>query len=82
MESSSSAVRSFEVAVPLKGQQRIVAIHSVAVVGDANEFAPAGFHLDADAMGAGIERVLQQFFHHRGWTIDHLAGSDLIRYLV
>ena len=68
--------------VALEGQQRVVAIHAVAVVGDADEPAPAGFDLDADAGGAGVERVLQQLLHHRGGPVHHLAGGDLVGNLV
>ena len=35
--------------VALKGEQGVVADHAVAVVGDADELAAAGFDLDADA---------------------------------
>ena len=66
----------------LKGQQGVVAVHAVAVVGDADQLAPAGFDLDADAVGAGIERVLQQFLDHRGRPVHHLAGGDLVGNLV
>ena len=39
----------FRGGVTLEGQQRIVAIHALAVVGDADQLAPPAFHLDADA---------------------------------
>ena len=41
--------------VAFEGEQRVVADHAVAVVGDADELAAAGFDLDADAGGAGVE---------------------------
>ena len=66
----------------LEGQQRIVAIHAVAVVGDANQLASARFNFDADAIGAGVERVLQQLFDDGGGPIHHLAGGNLIGDLV
>jgi hypothetical protein len=68
--------------VALKSQERIIAIHALAVVGDADELAAAGFHFYADAICAGIERVLQQLFDDGGGTIDDLTGSNLIRHLV
>ena len=68
--------------VTLEGEERIVAIHAVAVVGDADELAAAGFDFDADAIGAGVERVFEQFFDDGGGTIDHLTGSNLIGHLV
>ena len=68
--------------VALEGEQRVVAIHAVAVVGDADELAAAGFDLDADAAGAGVERVFEQLLDDGGGTIHHLAGGDLVRHLV
>jgi len=36
----------------------------------------AAARLDLDAMRfAGIQRILQQLLHHRGWTIHHLAAA-------
>jgi hypothetical protein len=68
--------------VALEGQQGVVAVHAVAVVGDADQPAPARLDLDADAAGAGVQGVLQQFFHHRGRPVHHLAGGDLVGNLV
>ena len=66
----------------LKGQQGVVAVHAVAVVGDADQLAPARLHLDADAAGSGIQRVLQQLLDHRSGPVHHLAGGDLVGDLV
>ena len=66
----------------LEGQQRVVAVHALAVVGDADESAPACLDLDADAIGAGVQRVLQQFFDDRGRPVHHFAGGDLVGNLV
>ena len=41
--------------VALEGEQGVVPDHAVAVVGDADELAAAGFDFDADAGGAGVE---------------------------
>ncbi len=54
----------FRSCVPLEGQQRVVAIHAVAVVGDADQLASAGLDFDTDARCAGIQRILKQLFHH------------------
>jgi hypothetical protein len=43
--------------VTLEGEEGVVADHSVAVVGDADELSSAGFYLDADARGSGVEGV-------------------------
>ncbi len=65
-----------------KSQQGVIAHHAAAVVGDAYELPPSAFHRDDDAVCAGVERILQQFLDHRSRPVDHLAGSDLIGYLV
>ena len=66
----------------LEGQQRVVAVHALAVVGDADEPPPARLDFDADAGGAGVEGVLQQLLDHRGGPVHHLAGGDLVGNLV
>jgi hypothetical protein len=68
--------------VALEGEQGVVAIHALAVVGDADQLAPAGFHFHANARGAGVQRILQELLHDGGRTVDHLAGGDLIGDLV
>ena len=65
-----------------KRQQRVVPHHAVPVVGDADQLAAARLHIDADARGAGVERVFEQLLDHRGRAFDHLTGSDLVRDLV
>ena len=82
MESRSSAVRSLEVAWRSKASRASSRIHAVAVVGDADELAAAGFDFDADARGAGVERVFEEFFDHGGRAVDDLAGGDLVGDLV
>src|SRR5581483_2375746 len=47
--------------VALEGQQRVVAQHAAAIVDDADQAAPAGFHFDPDLSGARIQRILEQF---------------------
>ncbi len=39
-------------------------------------------HLDADPLGARVERVLDQLLHHRGGPLDDLAGRDLVDQVV
>ncbi len=72
----------FRGGVPLKRQQRIVAVHSLPVVADADQPPPAGLDLDANAIGARVQCVLQQLLDHRGRPVHHLAGSDLVGNLV
>ena len=48
----------------LEGEQGVVAVHAVAVVGDADELAAAGLDFHGDARGCGVEGVFEQFFDH------------------
>jgi len=75
-------VAQFAGGVALEGEQRVVAHHSEAVVGDANQPAPAGLHIDADARRAGIQRVLEQLFDDAGRTLHDLARGDFVRHVV
>ena len=63
--------------VPLEGKQRIVAIHSGAVIDDTNERNTAAPDADLDLARAGVDAVLDQFFHNRRRPLDHFARRDL-----
>ena len=62
----------------LDTEQHVVAVHARAVVGHAQQAAAAALDLDIDAGGAGVQAVFDQFLDHRGGTLHHLAGSDLV----
>ncbi len=49
-----------------------------AVVDDGDQSDASVFQLDADVGGPGVERVLDQFLHDGGRTLDHFAGGDLV----
>ena len=68
--------------MPLEGQQRIIAHHATSVVNDANQLAPARFHVNANSLRPGVERIFQQLLHHRRRSLHHLAGSNLVRHLI
>ena len=78
MLSRSSVSLDFRGGVALEGQHGVVAHHAAAVVGDLDQLLPARLDLDADARGTGVQRVLQQFLHHRRGTLHHFAGGDLV----
>src|SRR5260370_42490200 len=65
--------------VALEGEEGVVLDHAVAVVGDADELAASGFDFDADAGGAGVERVFEELFDDGGGALDDFAGGDLVR---
>ena len=62
----------------LESQQSVVTDHAGAVVGDLDEFFSAGFDLNLDAGGPGVQRVLQQFLDDRSRTLHDLAGGDFV----
>jgi hypothetical protein len=64
--------------VAINGQRQIGARHALAVVGDADQPAAAAVGEHVDAMGAGVERVLDQFLDHARRPLDHLAGGDAV----
>ena len=68
--------------VAFKREESIVLDHAVAVVGDTDELAAAGFDFDTDAGGSGIEGVFEELFDDGGGTLDDFAGSDLVGYQV
>ena len=61
-----------------KGQQRVVAHHSAAVVGHVNELAPTGLDINPDARRPSVQGVFNQLLHHGGRTFHHLAGGDFV----
>ena len=64
--------------VAVDAEIEIGARHAGAVVGDADEAAAAAVGQHVDALGAGVERVLDQFLDHARRALDHLAGGDAI----
>ena len=66
----------------LEGQQGVVAVHSLAVIGDADQLSSAAFYLDANAHGSRVQRVLKEFLDHGGGPVHHFAGGDLVGYLI
>jgi hypothetical protein len=49
-----------------------------AVVAHADQADAAFLEIDVDAARAGIERVLDEFLHHRRRPFDDLARGDLV----
>src|SRR5204863_4815383 len=64
--------------VALDGQKSVVVRHAAAVVADFDQLAPAVLEDDVDGDCAGVDGVLDQLFDHRGRTLHHLAGRDLV----
>src|SRR5260370_15741324 len=75
-------VLDFRRRVALEGEHGIVANHAASVVGDLNQLLAAGLDVDLDARCARIQRVLQQFLYYGSRALHHLAGGDLVGYLL
>ena len=61
-----------------QGQGQLVGGNAGAVVAHPQELDPALFQVDLDAVGPGVEAVLDQLLGHRGRALHHLAGGDLV----
>ena len=62
----------------LEGEHGVVMPHATAVVDDAYQFPAATFDFDTNAGCARIQRIFKKFFDDRSWTLDNLAGSNLV----
>jgi len=61
-----------------QGQGQLPGRDADAVVAHPHQPGTAGLDLDLDAVGAGIQGVVQQFPDHGGRPLHHLAGGDLV----
>ena len=71
-------VAEFAGGVAFEGEQRVVAEHAAAVVGDADKLPAARFDVDAHLCCAGVQRVLEQFLDHRSRPLYYFARRDLV----
>ncbi len=63
----------------LEREPRVLRLHPLAVVVDANQLLAAELDGDGDAPGAGVERVLDQLLDDGCRPLDDFAGRNLIR---
>ena len=59
-------------------ERQLLGSHSASVVADSDQLASASGDRDLNTSGAGINAVLEQFFHDRCGSFNHFAGGDLI----
>ncbi len=78
MAARSSSLAILLVAWRTTERRASSAVHAGAVVGDAGELDAAGLDVDADAAGAGVERVFQQLFHDARGALDDFPRGDLV----
>ena len=64
--------------VPLERQPRIVRLHPLAVVLDADLLLAAELDVNRQAPRAGVDGVLDQLLDDRGRALDDLAGGNLV----
>ena len=74
----SSATGNLARRVALDREPRILRVHPLAIVLDAQRLLAPELDGDRNAPRAGIERVLDQLLDDRRRALDDLAGGDLI----
>ena len=62
-----------------EAEQRVVAAHAEAIVGDADQTASARLNLHGNFFRVGIEGIFHQFLDDACGPLDNFAGGDLIR---
>ena len=61
-----------------QAKERVVPVHTDAVIGDANQAAPARLNFHRDAADLRVERVFDEFLDDTRRTFNHFAGGDLV----
>ncbi len=61
----------------LERKERVIAIHSAAVVDHPDERNSTAANQDIDLARARVDAVLDEFFHHGSGALHHFAGRDL-----
>ena len=64
--------------MPLHGQSQVARIHSMTVVGNGYLCFSTACNANGDRLGAGVERILDQFLDDGRWTFDDFSGSNSI----
>ena len=65
--------------VALEAQHGVVGGHAAAVVYHLDKRTAGVCHGNLYVRGAGVYRILHEFLHHRGRSLDHLPGSYHVR---
>ena len=50
----------------------------MTIVPNPDQSRTAGLNIDIDPPRAGVQTVLHGFLHHRGRSLNHLSGCDLV----
>jgi hypothetical protein len=68
--------------VTLYGKNCIIARHSLAVINDPDQSAPAELDVDVDPCRTCVDRVFHELLNNRRGPLDHFACCDLVREIV
>jgi len=63
---------------PVKREDGVFPSHAGAVVAHQHQGLASLLQLHPHVPGTRVQRVLHQLLHHRGGTLDDLAGGDLV----
>src|ERR1041385_3009338 len=64
--------------VTFESEHGIGAHHAFTIVGNLQQATAAGFDLDRDSSGAGVDRILNQLLGDRRRPLNNFTGGDLI----
>ena len=64
--------------VSVQGQGQVLGGDALAVIAHPQELDAALFQVDLDAVGPGVDAVLDQLLGDGGGALHHLAGGDLV----
>ncbi|MPN04150.1 hypothetical protein SDC9_151386 [bioreactor metagenome] len=64
--------------MPLKGHNRITAVHAGSVIDYLNIGYSAFFDIDFNGTGLCINGIFNQFLHNPGWSFNDFSSSDHI----
>src|SRR5579885_1998988 len=54
---------------------------AIAVIGDADQMQSPSTQFDANITRACVQRILNQLFDYRSWTLDDFTGGNPFRYI-
>ena len=64
--------------MPLHGQGQVARIHPMTVVGNGDLCFSAACNANGNRIGAGVERILDQFLDDGRWALDDFPSSNSI----
>ena len=64
--------------MPLEREPRILRLHPLSVVVDADLFLAAKLDVNGHARRTGVDRVLDELLDDRGWALDDFACGNLV----